>query len=91
MKEFYQILFNNRQLLFLLVELMIAVKHSSGCWSQYPCNDNAPVPLSDYQKAKLELEKLSISLKGELIHPQSGKLAKILGLTIKENYAYLIK
>jgi hypothetical protein len=70
---------------------MIAVKHSSGCWSQYPCNDNTPVPLSDYTKAKLELEKLPISLKGELIHSQSGKLAKILGLTIKENYAYLIK
>jgi hypothetical protein len=70
---------------------MIAVKHSSGCWSHYTCNDNAPVPLSDYKKAKLELEKFPLSLKGELIHPQSGKLAKILGLTIKENYAYLIK
>jgi hypothetical protein len=33
-------------------ELMIAVKDSSGCWSHYPCNDNARVPLSYYKKAK---------------------------------------
>jgi len=72
-------------------ELMIAVKHSSGCWSHYPYSDNASVPLSEYKKAKLELERFPIPLKGELIHPQSGKLAKLLGLTVKEDYAYLIK
>jgi hypothetical protein len=72
-------------------ELMIAVKHASGCWSHYPSVDNAPVPLSDYKKAKLELENYSTSLKGKLTHSQSEKLAKLLGLTVRDNYAYLIK
>jgi hypothetical protein len=70
---------------------MIAVKHASGCWSHYPSVDNAPVPLSDYKKAKLELENYSTSLKGELTHSQSGKLAKLLGLQVNGDYAYLIK
>ena len=72
-------------------ELMIAVKHSSGCWNYYPSSDNLTIPLSDYKKAKLALEQFPDSLKGELKHSQSGKLAELLGLTIKDNYAYLIK
>lgn len=72
-------------------ELMIAVKHASGCWTHYPFSNNAPVPLSEYKKAKLELERFPVSLRGELTHPQSGKLAKILGLAVKGDYAYLIK
>lgn len=72
-------------------ELMIAVKHSSGCWNYYPSRDNLTIPLSDYKKAKLALEQFSEPLKGELMHSQSGKLAELLGLTIKDNYAYLIK
>jgi hypothetical protein len=72
-------------------ELMIAVKHKSGCWSHYPSPDNVSIPLSDYKKAKLELKKFPTSLKGELTHFGAGKLAKLLGLTVKDNYAYLIK
>ncbi|MCC3475472.1 MAG: hypothetical protein JGK10_27660 [Microcoleus sp. PH2017_13_LAR_U_A] len=72
-------------------ELMIAVKHSSGCWNYYPSRDNLTIPLSDYKKAKLALEQFPDPLKGELMHSQSGKLAELLGLTIKDNYAYLIK
>jgi hypothetical protein len=72
-------------------ELMIAVKHASGCWNHYPSPENMCIPLSDYKKAKLALKKFPISLKGELIHSQSNKLAKLLGLTVRENYAYLIK
>lgn len=72
-------------------ELMIAVKHSSGCWNYYPSCDNLTIPLSDYKKAKLALEQFPYPLKGELMHSQSGKLAKLLGLTIKDDYAYLIK
>jgi hypothetical protein len=72
-------------------ELMIAVKHASGCWSHYPSSDNAPVPLSDYKKAKLELESFPTSLRGELTHYHSKKLAKLLGLSVNGNYAYLIK
>ncbi len=72
-------------------ELMIAVKHSSGCWTYHPSNENLTIPLSDYKKAKLALEQFPDSLKGELKHSQSGKLAKLLGLTLKDNYAYLIK
>lgn len=72
-------------------ELMIAVKHSSGCWNYYPSRDNLTIPLSDYKKAKLALEQFTDPLKGELMHSQSGKLAELLGLTIKDNYAYLIK
>ena len=72
-------------------ELMISVKHSSGCWNYYPSNENLTIPLSDYKKAKLALEKFPEPLKGELKHSQSGKLAKLLGLTLKDNYAYLIK
>jgi hypothetical protein len=72
-------------------ELMIAVKHSSGCWNYYPSRDNLTIPLSDYKKAKLALEQFPHSLKGELMHSQSGKLAQLLGLTIKNNYAYLVK
>jgi hypothetical protein len=72
-------------------ELMIAVKHASGCWSHYPLNENAPVPFSDYKKAKIELKNFPTSLRGELIHTQSRKLAKLLGLSINGNYAYLIK
>lgn len=72
-------------------ELMIAIKHSSGCWNYYPSRDNLTIPLSDYKKAKLALEQFPNPLKGELMHSQSGKLAKLLGLTIKDNYAYLIK
>jgi hypothetical protein len=72
-------------------ELMIAVKHKSGCWSHYPSPDNVSIPLSDYKKAKLELKKFPTSLKGELTHFRAGKLAKLLGLTVKGDYAYLIK
>ena len=71
-------------------ELMIAVKHeASGCWSHYPSPKNARVPLSDYKKARSELANFPTALKGELRHSQSGKLAKLLGLTVKDNYAYL--
>jgi hypothetical protein len=72
-------------------ELMIAVRHASGCWSHYPSPDNVHIPLSDYKKAKSALKKFPISLRGELIHSQSEKLAKLLGLTVRDNYAYLIK
>jgi hypothetical protein len=72
-------------------ELMIAVKHASGCWNHYPSSENVSIPLSDYKKAKSELEKFPTSLRGKLIHSQSEKLAKLLGLTVKDNYAYLIK
>lgn len=72
-------------------ELMIAVKHSTGCWNYYPSRDNLTVPLSDYKKAKLALDIFPEPLKGELMHSQSSKLAKLLGLKIKDNYAYLIK
>ena len=72
-------------------ELMVAVKHASGCWSHYPSPENAHIPLSDYKKAKSALKNFPISLRGELIHSQSNKLAKLLGLTVRENYAYLIK
>ncbi|MEG4066241.1 hypothetical protein QUA42_02615 [Microcoleus sp. Pol11C2] len=71
-------------------ELMIAVKHSSGCWSHYPSPENVRIPLSDYKKAKAELKKIPIALRGELIHFESEKLAKLLGLTVKGKYAYLI-
>jgi len=72
-------------------ELMIAVRHASGCWNHYPSPDNVSIPLSDYKKAKSGLEKFPISLKGQLIHSQSEKLAKLLGLRVRDNYAYLIK
>ena len=72
-------------------ELKIAVKHSSGCWNYYPSCDNLTIPLSDYKKAKLALEKFPEPLKGELMHSRSGKLAEVLGLKVKDNYAYLIK
>jgi hypothetical protein len=72
-------------------ELIIAVRHTSGCWSHYPSPENARVPLSDYKKAKSALKKFPMSLRGELIHSQSEKLAKLLGLTVRDNYAYLIK
>jgi hypothetical protein len=72
-------------------ELMIAVRHSSGCWNHYPSPENVKVPLSDYKKAKAKLKEFPISLKGELIHSQSEKLAKLLGLTVRDNYAYLLK
>lgn len=72
-------------------ELMIAVKHASGCWNHYPSPDNVKPPLLEYKKAKSVLGKFPISLRGELIHPRSEKLAKLLGLTVKEGYAYLIK
>jgi len=72
-------------------ELMIALRHTSGCWSHYPSPENENIPLSDYKKAKSALKKFPISLRGELIHSQSEKLAKLLGLTVRDNYAYLIK
>ncbi|WP_333399230.1 hypothetical protein [Microcoleus sp. K4-B3] len=72
-------------------ELMIATKNLNGCWNHYPHQDNEAVPLSDYKKAKLALEKFPVSLKGELVHRQSEKLAKLLGLTVKDGYAYLVK
>lgn len=72
-------------------ELMIAVKHSSRCWNYYPSSNNLTIPLSDYKEAKLALEQFPESLKGELMHSQSGKLAELLGLKVKDNYAYLIK
>jgi hypothetical protein len=72
-------------------ELMIAVRHASGCWNHYPSPGNVIVPLSDYKKAKSALKKIPISLRGELIHSQSAKLAKLLGLTVIGDYAYLIK
>ncbi|MEK0182543.1 MAG: hypothetical protein EAZ78_00275 [Oscillatoriales cyanobacterium] len=72
-------------------ELMIAVKHVIGCWSLYPFPHTLSVPFSDYKQAKLALKKYPTSLKGELVHYHSSKLAKLLGLTIKGNYAYLIK
>ena len=72
-------------------ELMIAVRHESGCWNHYPSPGNVIVPLSDYKKAKSALKKIPISLRGELIHSQSAKLAKLLGLTVMGDYAYLIK
>lgn len=72
-------------------ELMIAVRHSSGCWNHYPSPENVNVQLSDYKKAKAKLKEFPISLKGELIHSQSEKLAKLLGLTVRDNYAYLLK
>lgn len=72
-------------------ELMVAVKHSSGCWNHYPSLENLSVPFSDYRQAKLALEKFPLSLRGELYHPRSNKLARLLGLTVKGNYAYLVK
>ncbi|MEG4121769.1 hypothetical protein QUA43_30395 [Microcoleus sp. N9_B4] len=73
-------------------ELMIAVKHeASGCWSHRPSPKNAPVPLSDYKKSKSALREYPAALKGELTHSQSRKLAELLGLTVRENYAYLLK
>lgn len=69
-------------------ELMIAVKHASGCWNHYPSPENLPVSLSDYKKAKATLAKFPTSLKGELIHPQSIKLAELMGLKVRQNYAY---
>lgn len=72
-------------------ELKIAVKHSSGCWNYFPSHENLTINLSDYKKAKLALEQFPDPLKGELMHSQSGKLAKLLGLKVKDNYAYLIK
>ncbi|MEG4497568.1 hypothetical protein QUB05_05645 [Microcoleus sp. F10-C6] len=70
-------------------ELMIAVKHASGCWNHYPSAENEKIPLSDYKRSKAELKKISIFLRGELIHARSAKLAKLLGLTIKGRHAYL--
>ena len=70
-------------------ELMVAVKHASGCWNHYPSPENAKVPLSDYKGAKAELQKFPTFLRGELIHDRSEKLAKLLGLTIKVRHAYL--
>lgn len=72
-------------------DLMIACKHASGCWNHYPSSENMKIPLSDYKKAKAKLNEFPISLIGELIHPQSEKLAKLLGLAIKGKYACLIK
>lgn len=72
-------------------ELMIAVKHSSGCWNHYPFSENLSVSLSDYKQAKLALKKFPLSLQGELYHQRSNKLARLLGLTVKNNYAYLVK
>lgn len=72
-------------------ELMIAVKHSSGCWNHYPSSQNLSVPFSDYKQAKLALEKFPLSLRGELYHQRSNKLARLLGLTVKNNYAHLVK
>ena len=72
-------------------ELMVAVKHSSGCWSHYPSPQNQYVPFSDYKQAKLALEKFPLSLQGELYHQRSNKLARLLGLTVKNNYAHLVK
>jgi hypothetical protein len=72
-------------------ELMVATKHSSGCWSHYPSSENLHVPFSDYKQAKLALEEFPLSLRGELYHPRSSKLARLLGLTVKGNYAYLVK
>jgi hypothetical protein len=72
-------------------EIIISVKHSSGCWNYYPSSENLTVPLSDYKKAKLALKEFPYPLKGELMHSQSNKLAQLLGLRIKDNYAYLIK
>jgi hypothetical protein len=71
-------------------ELMIAVKHASGCWNHYPSPNNVRISLSEYKKAKIELAKFPTPLKGELIHSQSGKLAKTLGLTLGKDYAFLI-
>ncbi|MEG5056188.1 MULTISPECIES: hypothetical protein [unclassified Microcoleus] len=70
---------------------MIAVKHVIGCWSLYPFPQTLSVPFSDYKQAKLALKNFPTSLKGELVHYHSSKLAKLLGLTINGNYAYLIK
>jgi hypothetical protein len=72
-------------------ELMVATKHSSGCWSHYPSSENLHVPFSDYKQAKLALEEFPLSLRGELYHPRSSKLARLLGLTVNGNYAYLVK
>ncbi|MCC3592665.1 hypothetical protein [Microcoleus sp. PH2017_28_MFU_U_A] len=72
-------------------ELMIAVKHVIGCWSLYPFPHTLSVPFSDYKQAKLALKNYPTPLKGELVHYHSSKLAKLLGLTINGNYAYLIK
>lgn len=72
-------------------ELMIAVKHASGCWTHRPSPENLCVPLSDYKKAKSALKKFPTPLKGELINFQSKKLAKILGLVVEGDYAHLIK
>lgn len=71
-------------------ELMVAVKHASGCWTHYPSPENEKIPLSDYKRAKAELKKFSTFLRGELIHERSEKLAKLLGLTVKGRYACLV-
>jgi hypothetical protein len=72
-------------------EVMIAVKHISGCWSHYPFQNTLSVPFSDYKQAKLALKNFPISLKGELVHFNARRLAKLLGLIVYGNYAYLIK
>ncbi len=72
-------------------ELMIAVKHKSGCWGHYPSPDNLKVNLSEYKCAKQRLADFPVSLKGEIVHPASVKLSKLLGLVVKNNYAYLVK
>lgn len=72
-------------------ELMISVRHSSNCWNCYPSPDNSRVLLSDYKQAKLALAQYPRSIRGELVHNQSGKLAELLGMKVVGKYAYLIR
>ncbi|MDP8933283.1 MAG: hypothetical protein M3N42_03825 [Cyanobacteriota bacterium] len=73
-------------------EIMIAVKHSSGCWNYFPSSDNNRVSLSDYKLAKSAVEQYPRPIQGELIHSQSGKIARLLGMEVKDNnYAYLVR
>jgi len=72
-------------------ELMISVKHSSNCWNCYPSPDNLRVSLSEYKKAKSVLSQYPSSIRGELVHHKSRKLAKMLGMIVEGKYAYLIR
>jgi hypothetical protein len=84
------VVYKGKDTINVQAELMIAVKHVIECWSLYPFPHTLSVPFSDYKQAKLALKNYPTSLKGELVHYHSRKLAKLLGLTIKGNYAYLM-
>lgn len=71
-------------------ELMIAVKHQTGCWNHYPSQENVKEPRSDYKKGKMALKNYSASLRGKLLHSQSSRLAKLLGLKVENGYGLLV-